>query len=93
MEYHTKWTKKDDWEITSLNPGTSQTHLWCGFFKMRPEIRFDFKKTRGAQIVPIDNDTEESKECLEPPLQIEPIHKDKVQIVNDIKERKDGMGK
>ena len=41
VNYHVKWTKKDDWKPNSLEPGKSWNHWWTGLFKKKPQIRFD----------------------------------------------------
>lgn len=41
VNYHTKWTKKDDWEEHSLEPDELYNQWWTGFFKKKPHIRFD----------------------------------------------------
>ena len=40
VNYHTKWTKKDDWEEHSLESNEFYNQWWTGFFKKRPQIRF-----------------------------------------------------
>ena len=56
VNYHVKWTKKDNWKPNSLEPGKSWNHWWTGFFKKTPQIRFD-------QIV--DDKTETKEYSLE----------------------------
>ena len=41
VSYHTKWTKKDEWEEHSLESDELYNQWWTGFFKKRPQIRFD----------------------------------------------------
>ena len=41
VSYHVKWTKKDDWEEHSLESDELYNQWWTGFFKKRPQIRFD----------------------------------------------------
>ena len=41
VNYHIKWTEKDNWNPKTLEPGKSRNHWWTGFFKKTPQIRFD----------------------------------------------------
>ena len=41
VNYSVKWTKKDDWEQDTIEPGKSRVHWETGFFKKRPQIQFD----------------------------------------------------
>ena len=40
VDFHIKWTKKANWQSSSLEPGKSRTHLHPGFFKKKPEIYY-----------------------------------------------------
>lgn len=37
VNYQTKWTKKGDWKLNSLEPGKSRNHWWTGSLKKVPQ--------------------------------------------------------
>ncbi len=84
VNYRIKWAKKDDWEQDTLDPDESCEHWWTGFFKKKPQIRFEQIVNDKDQIINDKGQIVNDKKKTEDVLKVEQT--DKEVIVGTVKE-------
>ena len=84
VDYHTKWTKKGDWKLNSLEPGKLGTHSRTGFFKRKPQFRFKQIANDKDPIINNKGQIVNNKKKTKDVLKIEQT--DKAVIVGTVKE-------